>query len=77
MTRFAKLIQFGKIQNVGHPELSKEIVSQEKDFIFQFHIYFSASIYIYIYIYINIILYIVYIIHIYMNKKPECLSVAE
>ena len=56
---------FGKIQNVGHPEISKEIVSQEKDFIFQFHIYFSASIYIYIYIY-NIYIYSNIYIYIYI-----------
>ena len=59
---------FGKIQNVGHPELSKEIVSQEKDFIFQFHVYFSASIYIYIiYIYIYIYIYKYYIVHSIYN----------
>ena len=37
---------FGKIQNVGETELSVEkkfSVSSEKDFIFRFHIYFSAS----------------------------------
>ena len=37
---------FGKIQNVGEKELSEEkkfSVSLEKDFIFRFHIYFSAS----------------------------------
>ena len=52
---------FGKIQNVGETELSEEKnVSLEKDFIFRFHIYFSASFafyflvsYIYIYIYIS------------------------
>ena len=40
------LYSFGKIQNVGEKELSEEkkfSVSLEKDFIFRFHIYFSAS----------------------------------
>ena len=52
---------FGKIQNAGGPELSgkknKINVSLMKDFIFCFHIYFSASFDFYFLIY----MYIIYI----------------
>ena len=46
---------FGKIRNVGDPELSEEkkiSASLEKDFIFLFHIYFSAS---FVFIYIHML----------------------
>ena len=52
------IYSFGKIQNVGETKLFEEkkfSVSLETNFIFRFHIYFSASFasyfqYIYIYI---------------------------
>ena len=44
-TKFAEHLKFCKIPNVRAQELSEEKTSfsLEKDFIFRFHIYFSAS----------------------------------